>query len=174
MLINGERDSSRQNQGVIHSIDNADFVHNANMWVTKLFVYGHKIRVNSAVNLSSFDMYLCNQMVQILGKMCIVQYSAVTCSFRSLITPASILGCLFNSLSRLNEITIRVLHYWHFHDDVIKWEHFLRYCHFVRGIHQSPVNSPHKGPHKVIRDAVVLISAGKPVTASLSPGQSWE
>ena len=31
------------------------------------------------------------------------------------------------------------------HDDVIKWKHFSRYCPFVRGIHRSPVNSPHKG-----------------------------
>ena len=31
------------------------------------------------------------------------------------------------------------------HDDVIKWKHFPRHWPFVRGIHQSPVNSPHKG-----------------------------
>ena len=31
------------------------------------------------------------------------------------------------------------------HDDVIKWKHFQRYWPFVRGIHRSPVNSPHKG-----------------------------
>ena len=31
------------------------------------------------------------------------------------------------------------------HDDVIKWKHFTRYWLFVRGIHRSPVNSPHKG-----------------------------
>ena len=31
-----------------------------------------------------------------------------------------------------------------FHDDVIKWKHYLRYWPFVRGIHQSPMNSPHK------------------------------
>ena len=31
------------------------------------------------------------------------------------------------------------------HDDGIKWEHFPRYWPFVRGIHRSPVNSPHKG-----------------------------
>ena len=31
------------------------------------------------------------------------------------------------------------------HDDVIKWKHFLRHWPFVRGIHRSPVNSPHKG-----------------------------
>ena len=32
-----------------------------------------------------------------------------------------------------------------FHDDVIKWRHFPRNWPFVRGIHRSPVNSPHKG-----------------------------
>ena len=31
------------------------------------------------------------------------------------------------------------------HDDVIKWKHFPRYWPFVRGIHRSPVNSPHQG-----------------------------
>ena len=31
------------------------------------------------------------------------------------------------------------------HNDVIKWTHFPRYWPFVRGIHRSPVNSPHKG-----------------------------
>ena len=31
------------------------------------------------------------------------------------------------------------------HTDVIKWKHFPRYWPFVRGIHRSPVNSPHKG-----------------------------
>ena len=29
--------------------------------------------------------------------------------------------------------------------DVIKWRRFQRYWPFVRGIHQSPVKSPHKG-----------------------------
>ena len=31
------------------------------------------------------------------------------------------------------------------HDDVIKWKLFPRYWPFVRGIHRSPVNSPHNG-----------------------------
>ena len=31
------------------------------------------------------------------------------------------------------------------HDDVIKWKHFPCYWPCVRGIHRSPVNSPHKG-----------------------------
>ena len=30
-------------------------------------------------------------------------------------------------------------------DDIIKWKHFPRYWPFVRVIHQSPVNYPHKG-----------------------------
>ena len=32
-----------------------------------------------------------------------------------------------------------------FHDGVIKWKHFLSYWFFVRGIHQSPGDSPHQG-----------------------------
>ena len=38
---------------------------------------------------------------------------------------------------------LKVLAGWH--DDVIKWKHFSRYWPFVRGIHRSPVNSPHEG-----------------------------
>ena len=30
------------------------------------------------------------------------------------------------------------------HDGVIKWKHFPRYWSFVRGIHRSPADSPHK------------------------------
>ena len=31
------------------------------------------------------------------------------------------------------------------HGDIIKWKHFPGYWPFVRGIHRSPLNSPHKG-----------------------------
>ena len=31
------------------------------------------------------------------------------------------------------------------HDDVIRWKRFPRYWPFMRGIHRSPVISPHKG-----------------------------
>ena len=34
------------------------------------------------------------------------------------------------------------------YDDVIKWKPFPRYWPFVRGIHRSPVNSPHKGQRR--------------------------
>ena len=35
------------------------------------------------------------------------------------------------------------------HDDVVKWKHFPRNWLSVRGIHRSPVNSPHKGQWRV-------------------------
>ena len=33
----------------------------------------------------------------------------------------------------------------HSHDDVIKWKNFPRHWPFLRGMHRSPVDSPHKG-----------------------------
>ena len=33
-------------------------------------------------------------------------------------------------------------------DDVIKWKHVPRYWPVLRGIHRSPVNSPHKGQRR--------------------------
>ena len=35
-------------------------------------------------------------------------------------------------------------HLSEYHDDVIKWKHFPRRWPYVRGIHRSAVNSPHK------------------------------
>ena len=51
------------------------------------------------------------------------------------------------------------------HDDVIKWKHFPRYWSFVRGIHRSPVNSPHKGQW---RDAFFDLRPNKRLSK-----QSW-
>ena len=45
-------------------------------------------------------------------------------------------------------LVLGVLSFWYsyfIHDDVIKWKHFPRYWPFVRRIHRSPLNSPHKG-----------------------------
>ena len=41
--------------------------------------------------------------------------------------------------------TDKLEHKGHARDDVIKWKHFPCYWPFVRGIHRSPVNYPHKG-----------------------------
>ena len=35
--------------------------------------------------------------------------------------------------------------FWDFCGNPVKWKHFPRYWPFVRWIHRSPVNSPHKG-----------------------------
>ena len=40
---------------------------------------------------------------------------------------------------------MRLCHDDYTHDDVIKYRHFPRYWPLMRGIHRSPVNSPHKG-----------------------------
>ena len=51
--------------------------------------------------------------------------------------------------SRINTKECRVMFvsFWSlfYNDDVIKWKHVQRCWPFVRGIHRSPVNSPHKG-----------------------------
>ena len=51
-------------------------------------------------------------------------------------------------LGNINITTAAVLwtYSWYIsHDDVIKWKHFPRNWPFVREIHRSPVNFPHKG-----------------------------
>ena len=52
---------------------------------------------------------------------------------------------LRGSFTAIGVVTILSQCQWSYHDDVIKWKHFPRYWPFVRGIHRSPVNSPHKG-----------------------------
>ena len=52
---------------------------------------------------------------------------------------------LLNTLSHLSSNAWMLLQMCLYHDDVIKWKHFPRYWPFVRGIHRSPVNSPHEG-----------------------------
>ena len=57
------------------------------------------------------------------------------------------------NLSLMMSNTIKLFHNWlgavcaddYTHDDVIKWKHSPPSWPFVRGIHRSPVNSPHKG-----------------------------
>ena len=56
--------------------------------------------------------------------------------------------CLFHNfqffLSFMCFSYFTLFNYMYYHDDVIKWKHFPHYWPFVRGIHWSPVNSPHK------------------------------
>ena len=50
----------------------------------------------------------------------------------------------------------RLLYHCHVHDDAMTWKHFPRYWPFVRGIHWSPVNSPHKGQWR----GVLMLKSG--------------
>ena len=52
---------------------------------------------------------------------------------------------MLTHLNRILDITQLPINIGLYHDDVIKWKHFPRYWPFVRRIHRSPVNSPHKG-----------------------------
>ena len=57
--------------------------------------------------------------------------------FKSLMAVMKLCPCVILTSHRTDLASI--------HDDIIKWKHFPRYWPFVRGIHRSPVNSPHKG-----------------------------
>ena len=52
---------------------------------------------------------------------------------------------LFQCLCMLQVHCIFSVNMPQYHDGVMKWKHFPRYWPFLRGIHQSPVNSPQKG-----------------------------
>ena len=57
------------------------------------------------------------------------------------------------------------------YDDIIKWKHFPRYWPFVRGIHRSPVKSPHKGqPHGALMFSLICAW----INGSVNPGEAGD
>ena len=60
-----------------------------------------------------------------------------------------------------------------FLDDVIKWKHFLRYWSFVRGIHRSSVNSPHKGQRRRALIFSLILAWTNGGVNSRHPGDLW-
>ena len=54
-------------------------------------------------------------------------------------------ACMSRKWILFLELFFSIVQPFMLHDDVIKWRHFPRYWPFVRGIHRSWVNSPHKG-----------------------------
>ena len=52
---------------------------------------------------------------------------------------------IYRARLALNYINVLLIWFILQHDDVIKWKHFPRNWPFVRKIHRSPVNFPHKG-----------------------------
>ena len=60
----------------------------------------------------------------------------------------NVISCMYSIYHMLGRGCCSALNYCGYiiqHDDVIKWKYFPCYWPFVRGIHRSPVNSPHKG-----------------------------
>ena len=52
---------------------------------------------------------------------------------------------IFHLIANVNGVISSLCWKVTLHDDAIKWKHFLYHWPFVREIHRSPVNSPHKG-----------------------------
>ena len=59
--------------------------------------------------------------------------------------------CIFLGIYCMSSLALLLFQCFHYnaivpviHDNVIKWKHFPRYWPFARGIHRSPVDSPHK------------------------------
>ena len=83
--------------------------------------------------------YACHQIVELHV---LTHFSFCNISELYPLTRSGLCQCRMEELSRMEVVVlIRKLN----HDDVIKWKNFPRYWPFVRGIHRSPVNSPHKG-----------------------------
>ena len=55
--------------------------------------------------------------------------------------------------------------------DVIKWKHFPGYWPFVRGIHRSSVNSPHKGQW---REALMFFLIGAWINRWVNNGEAGD
>ena len=59
--------------------------------------------------------------------------------------PICLATVMFNYRRRIFPLCNSIPSLYLLHDDVIKWKHFPRNWPFVREIHRSPVNFPHKG-----------------------------
>ena len=80
--------------------------------------------------LSDIELIKHNLLVALMGELCGVYFSSSVQTNREI----SRVYCIMTGVVLATK-----------QDDVIKWKHFPRYWPFVRGIHRSPVNSPHKG-----------------------------
>ena len=98
--------------------------------------------VNSCRYLHSGGMLKFSSITSLVNHVCIREINRQWCC-------PCVTSKLYHNQCVVSTITTPQNKSWkkkHFnHDDVIKWKHFPRYWPFVRGIHRSPVNSPHKG-----------------------------
>ena len=101
----------------------ADIIFNVKLWSSDI---SRKITMNISEIIQRWNQDLCMERTTTIG----VMYTGV-CAGRYISFIIKTWFCCFVFIA--------------FHDDVIKWSHFPRYWPFARGIHRSPVNSPHKG-----------------------------
>ena len=83
------------------------------------------------------------QNIVVIGRDVVLIYSQL-CSTPLYIGWWYCLGWLFMLWSFSGSV-LYIRTYSKIYDDVIKWKHFPRNWPFVREIHRSPVNFPHKG-----------------------------
>ena len=109
------------------------------------------VRIRSLSTTGNSTLIACTQVENMPWYKCCVlfyRYHNICLSFRVLYLLIPI-GVASLALAKLHSLAPGRFE-WSFtwvissHDDVIKWKHFPRNWPFVRGIHRSPVNSPHK------------------------------
>ena len=96
-------------------------------WITCKNYSSNTTMITSWLNYSNVHIYLSYMYINIFKQ---YSYLVITALLK---TNSSCTTCWWYSILKF------------LHDDVIKWRNFHCYWPFVRGIHRSPVNSPHKG-----------------------------
>ena len=86
-------------------------------------------------------------MIQIIMNMCSVYIVHVMSEYDTAIMSLSHahVGFIWDQGHFASHVLLPLIKMCSKHDDVIQWKHFPHYWPFVRGIHRSPVNYPHKG-----------------------------
>ena len=123
-------------------------------WFTWIFawdswiIFGDTFQCIVKVSHFYIIIYMYHYTYNLISRMCVCKtikikwYLPMICRFAIVIHLVILSNCIRGVLRRQRK-------WFHFffiaHDDVIKWKHFRRYWPFVRGIHRSPVNSPHTG-----------------------------
>ena len=101
---------------------------------------------NSANQQSNYDtISSTNYCTLIFLFQCIHSFVAMLYDFSHYYLFIITLTICHYQLRRMSTSLLRCPVFCRFHDDVIKWKHFPCDRPFMRGIHRSPVNSPHKG-----------------------------
>ena len=113
--------------GLVHTYDLQIRLHRRDLHQTLAFC-GHVFTIKFLLTNWNLDTWLKTNVV-----------TKCTASFTAFHGSAPLCDDVCFRCNRLD------CHFAQNHYDVIKWKHFPRYWPFVRGIHRSPVNSPHKG-----------------------------